>query len=95
MINEGVLYGILKLEIEFVSRLQKKESAIGRPWERKFLGFSFYTRQEEIRVRIHPKAIERVREKIRLVTLRNYVWSIEFRYLKLIQLIIGLVSFLG
>jgi hypothetical protein len=28
--EDGLLYGTLKLEIEFVSRLQKKESSLGK-----------------------------------------------------------------
>jgi RNA-directed DNA polymerase len=33
-------------------KVNKKKSAMGRPWERKFLGFSFYLKQKEIRIRI-------------------------------------------
>jgi len=51
------------IEDKLKLKVNKKKSAIGRPWERKFLGFSFYTKQEEIRARIHPKAIERVKER--------------------------------
>jgi len=74
-------------------KVNKKKSAIGRPWERKFLGFPFYTKQEETRIRIHPRSIKRVKEKIRFITSRSKAWSMEFRYLKLRQLIIGRVSY--
>jgi len=74
-------------------KVNKKKSAIGRPWERKFLGFSFYLKQKELRIRIHPRSIERVKEKIRFITSRSNAWSMEFRYLKLRQLIIGWVSY--
>jgi len=81
------------IEDKLKLKVNKKKSAIGRPWERKFLGFSFYTRQEEVRVRIHPRSIERVKEKIRFITSRSNAWSMEFRYLKLRQLITGWVSY--
>ena len=74
-------------------KVNKKKSAIGRPWERKFLGFSFYLKQKELRIRIHPRSIERVKEKIRFITSRSNAWSMEFRYLKLRQLITGWVSY--
>ena len=77
------------IEDKLKLKVNKMKSAIGRPWERKFLGFSFYTKQKELRIRIHPKSIKRVKEKIRFITSRSNAWSMEFRYLKLQQLIIG------
>jgi hypothetical protein len=91
---ERVMKSITRfIEDKLKLKVNKKKSAIGRPWERKFLGFSFYTKQEEIRIRIHPGSIERVREKIRFITSRSNAWSMEFRYLKLRQLITGWVSY--
>jgi len=81
------------IEDKLKLKVNKKKSAIGRPWERKFLGFSFYLKQKELRIRIHPRSIERVREKIRFITSRSNAWSMEFRYLKLRQLITGWVSY--
>jgi len=81
------------IEDKLKLKVNKKKSAIGRPWERKFLGFSFYTKQKELRIRVHPKSIKRVKEKIRFITSRSNAWSMEFRYLKLRQLIIGWVSY--
>ena len=47
---ERVMKSITKfIEDKLKLKVNKKKSAIGRPWERKFLGFSFYTKQEEIR----------------------------------------------
>jgi group II intron reverse transcriptase/maturase len=91
---ERVMSSITKfIEDKLKVKVNKKKSAIGRPWERKFLGFSFYTKQKELRIRVHPKSIKRVKEKIRFITSRSNAWSMEFRYLKLRQLIIGWVSY--
>ena len=58
---ERVMKSITKfIEDKLKLKVNSKKSAIGRPWERKFLGFSFYTKREEIRIRIHPRAIKRV-----------------------------------
>jgi len=40
------------------------KSAVGRPWKRKFLGFSV-TAQRECRVRVAPQAVERFKEAMR------------------------------
>lgn len=41
-----------------------KKSAVDRPWNRKFLGFSM-TAQRESRVRVAPQAVERFKEALR------------------------------
>jgi RNA-directed DNA polymerase len=48
-------------------KVNEKKSAVARPQERKFLGFSF-TAGPEIRRRIAPKAVERFKERIREIT---------------------------
>jgi RNA-directed DNA polymerase len=51
-------------------KVNQTKSAVARPWERKFLGFSF-TREREPRRRIAPKAIARFQERIRELTCRT------------------------
>ena len=57
-------------------KVNEEKSAVGQPWERKFLGFSF-TREKEPRRRIAPKAISRFKERIRELTRRTRGVSIE------------------
>ena len=52
------LEGALKLHIN------AEKSAVARPWERKFLGFSV-TAQHEGRLRIAPASVQRLRQKVR------------------------------
>jgi RNA-directed DNA polymerase len=51
-------------------RVNETKSAVGRPHARKFLGFSF-THEKKPRRRIAPKSIERVKKRIRELTLRK------------------------
>ena len=51
-------------------KVNPQKSAVARPWERKFLGFSFTTNREPKR-RIAPKAVVRFKEKIRELTRRT------------------------
>lgn len=46
------------------------KSAVGRPWERKFLGFTF-TREKMPRRRIAPAALERLKAKLKEMTSRK------------------------
>lgn len=66
---------------DFITRKLKlkvndKKSAVARPQQRKFLGFSF-TSGKEPRRRIAPKAVERFKERIRELTRRTRGVSIE------------------
>jgi RNA-directed DNA polymerase len=81
------------IESKLKLKVNRKKSAIGRPWERKFLGFSFYRIKGEVRIRIHPKSIKRIKEKIRAITSRSNAWTMKYRYLKLKQVITGWVSY--
>ncbi len=57
-------------------KVNEQKSAVARPWERQFLGFSF-TAAEEPKRRIAPKAILRFKERIRELTSRTRGVSIE------------------
>ena len=68
-------------------KVNEQKSAVARPWERKFLGFSF-TSEERPRRRLSAKAILRFKERVRELTSRTRGVSIErmaeelARYLK-------------
>ena len=66
-VMEGVtkfLWSRLKLKVN------EEKSKVGRPWLRKFLGFSF-TRHKESKRRIAPEAIKRFKERVRKLTCRK------------------------
>jgi RNA-directed DNA polymerase len=57
-------------------KVNQQKSAVARPWERKFLGFSF-TSGPEPRRRIAPKALIRFKKRVRELTKRTRGISIE------------------
>jgi hypothetical protein len=60
------LYGRLRL------RVNEAKSAVARPQDRKFLGYSFwYARGGEVRRRVAPKALAAMKERVRAITTRN------------------------
>ena len=56
-------------------RVNQSKSAVARPWERKFLGFSF-TDHHEPKRRISPQALKRFKTRIRQVTRRTRAVSL-------------------
>jgi RNA-directed DNA polymerase len=65
-----LLEGKLKLKVN------REKSAVARPWERKFLGFSFTSGTMPKR-RIAPKAVLRFQVRIRVLTRRTRGISLE------------------
>lgn len=60
------LYARLKL------RINEAKSAVARPQDRKFLGYSFwYAKGGVVRRRVAPKALEAMKERVRDITNRN------------------------
>jgi hypothetical protein len=51
-------------------RVNSEKSAVARPWERKFLGFSFTNRKLPKR-RLAPKSVVRFKERVRELTRRT------------------------
>jgi RNA-directed DNA polymerase len=65
MAGERVMGGIRAfLEKVLHLRVNAAKSAVGRPWERKFLGFSF-TVQRETDLRIAPESVQRLTQRVR------------------------------
>ncbi len=60
------LYGRLRL------RVNEAKSAVARPWDRKFLGYSFWNAGGgEVRRRVAPKALAAMKGRVRQITARN------------------------
>lgn len=80
----------IKTFIEKTLRLKinEKKSAVARPWQRKFLGFSFTSRKEP-QVRIAKESIKRMKNKIRELTARKKPFPMEYRIQQLNQYLIG------
>ena len=81
------------IEKKLKLKVNTTKSAVGRPWKRKFLRFSFYRMKGEVRGRIHPKSIKKVKTKIKELTSRSKPWTMKYRFKKLKQTITGWVSY--
>ena len=91
---ERVMENITKfIETKLRLKVNKEKSKIDRPWRIKYLGFSFYQAKGKIEIRIHPKSVAKFKEKIRDITSRNKAISMESRYIKLKQVIVGWINY--
>ncbi|GMT41713.1 MAG: group II intron reverse transcriptase/maturase [bacterium] len=75
-------------------KVNAAKSAVARPGERKFLGFSF-TNGEQPRRRLSPQTVERFKTRVRKLTRRNRKASIEQVVRNLRQYLIGWLGYFG
>jgi len=75
-------------------KVNQQKSAVARPWERKFLGFSFTSNREPKR-RIAPKAVIRFKERVRELTSRTRGISIERMAEELARYLKGWIGYFG
>jgi RNA-directed DNA polymerase len=75
-------------------KVNEQKSAVARPWERKFLGFSF-TWGREPRRRIAPKAVVRFKAKVRELTRRTRGVSVEKMAEELGRYLRGWIGYFG
>ena len=75
-------------------KVNEQKSAVARPWERKFLGFSLTANREPKR-RIAPKAVLRFKGKIRELTRRTRGVSVEKMAEELSRYLRGWIGYFG
>ncbi|BFH65703.1 group II intron reverse transcriptase/maturase [Paenibacillus azoreducens] len=78
--------GKLKLKVN------REKSAVDRPWNRKFLGFSFLSNKKAT-IRLAPKTIHRLKEKIRELTSRTRPIAMEERIARLNRYLMGWLGY--
>jgi RNA-directed DNA polymerase len=88
--GERVKSGITDfIEKKLKLKVNEEKSAVGKPEARVFLGTSFYQRNRKVRVYVPNKSKQRFEEKLRKLTNRNWGVAMEYRILKINQLIQG------
>ena len=81
------------LENELSLKVNEGKSAVASPMRRKFLGYSFYYGKGKYSLRVHPKSLNRLKDKIREVTNRNVSMNFETRLKKLTEKTRGWVNY--
>jgi len=75
-------------------RVNSEKSAVARPWERKFLGFSF-TNHKQPKRRLAPKAVARFKERVRELTRRTRGIRLARRVHELAEYLRGWIGYFG
>ena len=70
--GERVLAALRQMYAGLKLRINEEKSAVARVWERKFLGYSFWVAPgKKVKRRVAPKALEEMKQRVRLITRRS------------------------
>ncbi|GAB7387260.1 hypothetical protein BSNK01_10960 [Bacillaceae bacterium] len=87
--GERVMESVIRfVEGKLKLKVNREKSAVGRPWKRKFLGFSFLSNRQGT-IRLAPKTVERFKERVRAITSRTRPVSMKQRIEELNRYIMG------
>ena len=76
--GERVMETLRRLYAGLRLRINETKSAVARPWDRKFLGYSFWVAKgSEVKRRVANRALEVMKERVREATSRNRGRSID------------------
>lgn len=91
---ERTLENILPfIEKKLFLKVNREKTVVDEATKVKFLGFSFYKSKEEVKVRIHPKSIAKMKAKVKELTGRSNGVGNEDRARKLRRYIMGWVNY--
>jgi RNA-directed DNA polymerase len=83
------------IEGKLFLKVNRTKTCVAHISKVKYLGYSFYRYKGKCRFRVHPKSVEKMKNKIRELTDRSNGWGNEYRALKLTQFIRGWVNYFG
>lgn len=70
--GERAMQTLRRLYAELKLRINEAKSAVARPWNRKFLGYSFWVAPgRTVKRRVAPKSLEAMKDRVRNITSRN------------------------
>jgi RNA-directed DNA polymerase len=88
--GEDAMQTLRRLYARLRLRINEAKSAVARPWDRKFLGYSFWVAKGRVvKRRVAPKALEAMKQRVRQITDRNGGRSMRTRFAELRSYLAG------
>lgn len=98
--SEKAANRVMESIVKFIEKklgliVNAEKSKISRPKDLKFLGFGYYYNSENKKYQVspHPISIQKFKRKLRQLTKRNWSIPLDYRILKLKQVIFGWVNY--
>jgi group II intron reverse transcriptase/maturase len=81
------------IEKKLFLRVNQDKTTVSHVSKIKYLGYAFYRKKGKCKFRIHPKSIQKMKDKIRNLTDRNNGWGNEKRKHKLTEYVRGWINY--
>lgn len=98
--SEKAANRVMESVVKFIEKklgliVNAEKSKIARPKDLKFLGFGYYfdLKDRKYQARPHPNSVQKFKGKLRQLTKRNWSIPLDYRILKLKQVIFGWVNY--
>ncbi len=98
--SEKAANRVMESVVKFIEKklgliVNAEKSKIACPKDLKFLGFGYYydSKDKKYQVRPHPISVQKFKRKLRQLTKRNWSIPLDYRILKLKQVIFGWVNY--
>ena len=92
--SERTLRNLLPyIEGKLLLKVNREKTSVAQISKIKFLGYSFYRYRGECELRVHPKSVLKMREKLKELTSRSNGWGNERRKESLKEYIVGWVNY--
>lgn len=81
------------IEGKLFLKVNRKKTSVAHISKVNYLGYAFYRYKGKCRFRVHPKSVEKMKDKIRELTERSNGWGNEYRAMRLTQFVRGWVNY--
>ncbi len=81
------------IEGKLFLKVNRKKTSVAHISKVKYLGYAFYRYKGKCRFRVHPKSVEKMKDRIRELTKRSNGWANEYRAMKLTHFVRGWVNY--
>lgn len=81
------------IEDKLFLKVNRAKTKISHVSKIKYLGYAFYRNKGKCRFRVHPKSVQKMKDRIRELTRRNNGWSNEYRRQRLAEYVRGWINY--
>ena len=81
------------IEDKLFLKVKRAKTKIRHVSKIKYLGYAFYRNKGKCRFRVHPKSVQKMKDRLRELTRRNNGWSNEYRRQRIAEYIRGWINY--
>ena len=81
------------IEDKLFLKVNRAKTTISHVSKIKYLGYAFYRNKGKCRFRVHPKSVQKMKDRLRELTQRNNGWSNEYRRQRLAEYVRGWINY--